>query len=228
MPRTVGRTLLCATAAATLLAAPLVTVTAATANPAGTGLVIAEAYLKGGSANAFFNQKFVEIANPTASPVTLDGWSLQYRAATSTGAFSTSALEGTVPANGTFLVSMAGNGSEPAGADLPAADDTASLNPSGTTGTLVLADRTAALTLPAGPVATGTAGVVDLLGYGASNTFEGTVRTVTGANAVPNGLVRAGTADTDVNGTDFTVTTTVTPRNAAGQTAGGGTTPRPG
>ncbi|WP_181419463.1 MULTISPECIES: ExeM/NucH family extracellular endonuclease [unclassified Curtobacterium] len=228
MPRTVGRTLLCATAAATLLAAPLVTVTAATANPAGTGLVIAEAYLKGGSANAFFNQKFVEIANPTASPVTLDGWSLQYRAATSTGAFSTSALEGTVPANGTFLVSMAGNGSEPAGADLPAADDTASLNPSGTTGTLVLADRTAALTLPAGPVATGTAGVVDLLGYGASNTFEGTVRTVTGANAVPNGLVRAGTADTDVNGTDFTVTTTVTPRNAAGQTAGGGTTPAPG
>jgi 5'-nucleotidase len=228
MPRTVGRTLLCATAAATLIAAPLVTVTAATANPAGTGLVIAEAYLKGGSANAFFNQKFVEIANPTATPVTLDGWSLQYRAATSSGAFSSSALAGTVPANGTFLVSMAGNGADPVGADLPTADDTASLNPSGTTGTLVLADRTAALALPAGPVTTGTPGVVDLLGYGASNTFEGTVRSVTGANSVPNGLVRQGTADTDVNGSDFTVTTAPTPRNAAGQTADGGSTPAPG
>ena len=229
MPRTVGRTLLCATAAATLIAAPLVTVTAASANPTGTGLVISEVYLKGGSTNAFFNQKFVEIANPTATPVTLDGWSLQYRAATSSGAFSSSALEGTVPANGTFLVSMAGNGGDKAvGADLPAADDTASLNPSGTTGTLVLADQAAALTLPAGPVGTGTAGVVDLLGYGASNTFEGAVRTVDGVNAVPNGLVRQGTADTDVNGTDFTVTTTLTPRNAAGETAAGGTTPTPG
>ena len=229
MPRTVGRTLLCATAAATLIAAPLVTVTTASANPTGTGLVISEVYLKGGSTNAFFNQKFVEIANPTATPVTLDGWSLQYRAATSSGAFSSSALEGTVPVNGTFLVSIAGNGGDKAvGADLPAADDTASLNPSGTTGTLVLADQAAALTLPAGPVGTGTAGVVDLLGYGASNTFEGAVRTVDGVNAVPNGLVRQGTADTDVNGTDFTVTTTLTPRNAAGETAAGGTTPAPG
>ncbi|MDN4649752.1 ExeM/NucH family extracellular endonuclease [Curtobacterium sp. PsM8] len=229
MPRTVGRTLLCATAAATLIAAPLVTVTTASANPTGTGLVISEVYLKGGSANAFFNQKFVEIANSTAVPVSLDSWSLQYRSATGTGAFSTSALEGTVPANGTFLVSMVGNGGDKAvGVDLPTADDTASLNPSGTTGTLVLADRTAALTLPAGPVATGTAGVVDLLGYGASNTFEGAVRTVDGGNAVPNGLVRQGTADSDVNATDFSVTSTVTPRNAAGETAAGGTTPTPG
>ncbi len=227
MPRTVGRTLLCATAAATLLAAPLVTVSAATANPAGTGLVIQEAYLKGGSANAFYNQKFVEIGNPTGTAVSLAGWSLQYRSATGTGAFSTSALEGTVPARGTFLVSMAGNGSKPVGAALPTADDTATLNPSGTTGTLLLSDGAAALTLPAGPVATGTPGVVDLLGYGASSTVEGAVRTVDGDNTMPNALVRQGTADTDVNATDFSNTTTVTPRNAAGETAGGGT-PAPG
>jgi 5'-nucleotidase len=227
MPRTVGRTLLCATAAATLLAAPLVTVSAATANPAGTGLVIQESYLKGGSANAFYAQKFVEIGNPTGAAVSLAGWSLQYRSATGTGAFSTSALEGTVPARGTFLVSMAGNGEKPVGAALPTADDTATLNPSGTTGTLVLSDRSAALALPAGPVTTGTPGVVDLLGYGASSTVEGAVRTVDGGNTVPNALVRQGTADTDVNATDFSNTTTVTPRNAAGETAGGGT-PAPG
>ncbi len=135
-----------------------------------------------------------------------------------------SALEGTVPANGTFLVSMAGNGGATAvGAALPAADDTASINPSGTTGTLALSDGTRALALPAGPVANGTPGVVDLLGYGASNTFEGTVRTVPGANNVPNGLTRTGTTDTDVNGTDFSVTEALTPTNAAGET--GGATP---
>ncbi|WP_146239705.1 ExeM/NucH family extracellular endonuclease [Curtobacterium sp. MCSS17_011] len=240
MANTLGRTLLCATAAATLLAAPLVTVTAATANPEGTDLVIEEAYLKAGSKGAFYNEKFVEIGNPTDDAVSLDGWSLQYRSATGTGTFSASALQGTVPAKGTFLVSMAGNGgATPAGEDLPAADDTATLNPSGTTGTLVLSDATAPLALAAGPVTTGTDGVVDLLGYGASNTFESAVRTVTGDNSVPNGLVRQGTTDTDVNGADFSVTTTLTPRNAAGETTaptdpteptdpGDGGTPTPG
>jgi len=228
MPQHIRRTLLCATVAATLLAAPLVSATTASADPAGTGLVIREAYLKGGSAGAPFNHKFVEIGNPTAAPVSVTGWSLQYRSATGTGAFSTSALEGTVPAGGTFLVSMAGNGGAAAvGADLPTPDDEAGLNPSGTTGTLVLADRTTALALPAGAVATGTPGVVDLLGYGASNTFEGAVRSVDGGNPVPNALVRAGTTDTDVNAADFSNTTTPTPTNAAGQTAGGGTTPTP-
>jgi len=219
MPNLLRRTVLCATVAATLVAAPLVSVSTALADPAGTDLVISEAYLKGGSANAFYKEKFVEIANPTAAPVSLAGWSLQYRAAGSTGNFAVSALDGTVPANGTFLVSMAGNGGATAvGADLPTADDTASLNPSGTTGTLALSDGTGALALPAGPVATGTPGVVDLLGYGASNTYEGTVRSVTGANPVPNGLTRAGTTDTDVNSTDFTVTESLTPTNAAGET----------
>ena len=165
---------------------------------------------------------------------------MQYRSATGAGTFSASALQGTVPAKGTFLVSMAGNGgASPAGEDLPAADDTATLNPSGTTGTLVLSDVTAPLALAAGPVATGTDGVVDLLGYGASNTYESAVRTVTGDNSVPNGLVRQGTTDTDVNGADFSVTTTLTPRNAAGETTaptaptdptdpGDGGTPTPG
>ncbi|SBN61336.1 Predicted extracellular nuclease [Curtobacterium sp. 9128] len=217
MPKIVGRTLLCATVAATLLAAPLASVSVASANTAGTGLVIAEAYLKGGSANAAFNKKFVEIANPTDVPVSLDGWSLQYRSATGSAAFSTSGLAGTVPANGTFLVTMAGNGAT--GAELPAADDTATLNTSGTTGTLVLSDQSQALTLPTGAIAAGTAGVVDLLGYGASNTFEGHVRTVDGGNTVPNGLVRQGTVDSDDNAADFSVTTTLTPTNAAGETA---------
>jgi 5'-nucleotidase len=216
MHRSVGRTVLCATAAAALLAAPLVSVSAASADPAGTGLVIEEAYLKGGSANQPFTNKFVELGNPTDSPVTVDGWSVQYRAATGTGAPAVGKLSGTVPAHGTYLVQMGSNGTN--GEALPEPDAVTGLNPSGSTGTLVLADQATALSLPAGPVAAGTPGVVDLLGYGTSNTFETAVATTGTANAVPDGLTRAGTTDTDSNAADFSVTSTITPENAAGET----------
>ncbi|WFR67304.1 hypothetical protein P9139_01480 [Curtobacterium flaccumfaciens] len=97
MHRSVGRTLLCAVAAAALVAAPLVSVSAASADTAGTGLVIEEAYLKGGSANQPFTNKFVELGNPTDSAVSVDGWSVQYRAATGTGAPAVGKLNGSVP-----------------------------------------------------------------------------------------------------------------------------------
>ncbi|MBA8989076.1 5'-nucleotidase [Curtobacterium pusillum] len=217
MHRTIGRTVLCATAAAALVAAPLVTVTTASANPAGTGLVIEEAYLKGGSANQPYTNKFVELGNPTDSPVSVDGWSVQYRSATGSGAPSVGKLAGTVPAHGTYLVQMGSNGTN--GQALPEPDAVTGLNPSGSTGTLVLADQATALSLPTGSIAAGTAGVVDLLGYGTSNTFETAVATAGTANSVPDGLTRQGTTDTDSNADDFTVTDTVTPENAAGETA---------
>ena len=63
-----------------LFAAPIVGVAAsASASVDGTGVVINEVYTKGGSANAFFNKKFVELYNPGSASVSLDGWSLQYR-----------------------------------------------------------------------------------------------------------------------------------------------------
>ncbi|WP_220034432.1 ExeM/NucH family extracellular endonuclease [Curtobacterium sp. MCPF17_047] len=228
MPRTLGRTLLCATAAATLVAAPLVTVATASANPTGTGLVITEAYLKGGSANQPFTNRFVEIGNPTGAAVSVDGWSLQYRSATGTGASSTVVpLTGSVPANGTYLVQGASNGK--VGDALPAPDVVSTLNASGASGTLVLSDQPTALSLPAGAVTTGTPGVVDLLGYGAANTSETAPATnPSGANSTPDALVRQGTTDTDANAADFTLTRSITPRNAAGETAPGGTTPTPG
>ncbi|WP_022904637.1 ExeM/NucH family extracellular endonuclease [Curtobacterium sp. B8] len=210
------RTLVCTVTAAALLAAPLVATAPASANPDGTGLVIQEAYLKGGSANQPFTDKFVELGNPTDAPISVDGWSVQYRAATSTGAPSVGKLAGSVPAHGTYLVQMGSNGTN--GDALPEPDAVTGLNPSGSTGTLLLADQATALTLPAGAVTTGTPGVVDLLGYGTSNTFETAVRTTGTANSVPDALTRTGTADTDSNAADFTVTGTITPENAAGET----------
>src|SRR5680860_1375639 len=87
-----------------LVAAPLVALPAA-ANPGGTSIVISEAYLGGGNGGATYNSKFVELYNPTLSPVSLNGSSLQYRSASGTANPSTvMALTGTIPAKGHYLV----------------------------------------------------------------------------------------------------------------------------
>lgn len=175
----------------------------------GTGVVINEAYLSGGSAGAAFKNKFVELYNPTGSDITLDGMSLQYRSATGTGnSNGVVALSGTIPAGGHYLVQGGSNGAN--GADLPEADAAGNLNPSGTTGTLALVEGTSAVTLGTGSVV-GADDVVDLLGYGASNTFEGARATAPANNQDVKSLNRTDGVDTDDNSADFSLSATITP-----------------
>ena len=60
------------------------TATTASANPAGTGLVISEAYGGGGNSGATWTNDFVELYNPTSAPISVDGLSIQYRSTDST------------------------------------------------------------------------------------------------------------------------------------------------
>ncbi|WP_136055457.1 ExeM/NucH family extracellular endonuclease [Microbacterium sp. K24] len=184
------------------------------ADPAGTGVVINEAYLSGGSAGAAFKNKFVELYNPTSAPITLDGMSLQYRSATGTGASNGVApLTGVIPAGGYYLVQGNSNGAN--GAELPAPDVVSTLTPSGTTGTLALVEGTAAVTLTPGSVA-GVDGVIDVLGYGTSNTFETSAATAPAGNTDVKSLNRTSGVDTDVNSADFTLSATITPQGTGG------------
>ncbi|SEA53509.1 ExeM/NucH family extracellular endonuclease [Leifsonia sp. 21MFCrub1.1] len=196
------------------LAAGSLVATPAFASTDGTGVVINEAYLSGGSAGAAFTNKFVELYNPGDSAVSLAGWSIQYRPATGTNA-STGVvpLTGSIGAKGYYLVAGGSNGTN--GQALPAPDvASGALNPSGTTGTLVLAKTASALTLPTGSI-TGDANVADLLGYGTSNTFEKAKATAPSGNTDVKSLVRTNFADTDDNSADFTLSATITPQNAA-------------
>ncbi|MFB8189747.1 ExeM/NucH family extracellular endonuclease [Microbacterium sp. NPDC055988] len=184
----------------------------ATADTTGTGVVINEAYLSGGSAGAAFKNKFVELYNPTSAPITLDGMSLQYRSATGTGASNGVApLTGVIPAGGHYLVQGNSNGAN--GAELPAPDATSTLTPSGTNGTLALVEGTAAVTLTPGSVV-GVDGVIDVLGYGTSNTFETKAATPPAGNTDVKSLNRADGVDTDDNSADFTLSATITPQNS--------------
>ncbi|MEV7607228.1 ExeM/NucH family extracellular endonuclease [Paenarthrobacter sp. NPDC089322] len=210
-----------------LIAAPLTVVPAIAADdpssPAGTSpVVINEAYLSGGSTGSAFKNKFVELYNPSDAPVSLTGWSIQYRSAGSTTApTGITPLTGSIPARGYYLVQGATNSTTSTAPSLPTPDvqATGTLNPSGTAGTLVLAKQTTAVSpLPAGSV-TGNPAIADLLGYGTSNTFETAAATAPAGNTDVKSITRSNATDTDSNTADFSLSATITP------TASGGVTP---
>ena len=94
------------------------------------------------------------------------------------------------------------------GIALPTPDDTASINPSGTTGTIFLAEGTAPITPD------DTELVIDKLGYGGSNSPEGTAAPYPGSNSTPGSLNRTTFVDTDDNAADFAFNEQVTPQNS--------------
>jgi hypothetical protein len=168
-----------------------------------TSLTISKLYGAGGNTGATYNADFVELFNPSAVPVNVTGWTIQYSAAAK-AAWSTVPLVGQIiPPGGYYLVQLATgtNGVAP-----PATPDTSNtnINMSGTTGKVALVSSTTALTcgLTAGSC-TGAAGLVDLVGYGTSATdFETAAAPAPSATTI---LVRAGNGatDTDNNSTDF-------------------------
>lgn len=200
-------------------ASPLLS-TPSFASPAGTGLVISEAYVNGGSTGAAYANKFVELYNPSSGAIPLAGDTLQYRAPTSTVVPSGSqvfALSGTVAAHGHFLIQLPGNGatSNPGDA-LPTPDLSTggSVNPGSGGGTVFIAASTAGV-LPTD------ASVIDKLGWGTSNSPEGTAPT--GNSLVLSYQRSAAGTDTDNNATDFQVGAPA-PQNAASDSGSGGGT----
>ncbi|WP_170037459.1 ExeM/NucH family extracellular endonuclease [Georgenia soli] len=204
-----------AAAVGAVLLAPLVAVVPAHAAPDGSGVIINEAYLVGGSSSQPYTHKFVELYNPTDKPVDLTGMSLQYKSAKGASFTGVAPLTGTIPARGYYLVQGGSNASN--GAALPTPDLVAGgINPGGTDGVLALAEGTAALTLPVGDVA-GDERVVDLLGYGAGNTFETAAAPAGRGTGTVGSLARTTFVDTDDNSADFTFVTVVTPQNSGTQ-----------
>lgn len=215
-PRSRGRAAV-AVALSTALAVPA---TAAYAAPAATEdgpdaghVVISEAYLVGGSSGQPYRNKFVELYNPTDEPVSVDGWSVQYKSATGASFSGITALSGTIAAGGHYLVQGASNAAN--GEPLPTPDAVGSLNPSGTAGVVALASQATAVTPAKGSVpAEGTAGVVDLLGYGTADTFETAPGPAGQGTGVVGSLERTG--DAGDNSADFVFSADVTPTNGEG------------
>ena len=206
----------------TAVAALLALMGAGNAFAAGD-VVISQVYGGGGNSGATYTHDYVELYNRTSAPISLAGWSIQYASATGTGNFGSSTtqlteLSGTIAPGKYILVQEASNAA--VGAALPTPDivDPTPIAMSATAGKVALVTGTTGLGCNGSSTAcsaTALARIVDLVGYGNANFFEGTGAAPT-LSATSAGLRAGGGAiDTDNNAADFTAGTP-NPRNSGG------------
>ena len=165
---------------------------------------ISQIYGGGGNTGATYRNDFIELFNPGASPVSLAGWSVQYASSTGT-TWLVTPLSGSIPAGSHYLVQeAAGTGGV---INLPTPDAVGTTAMSATNGKVALASSTTALV---GSCPTGGA-IIDLVGYGTANCFEGSAAAPGLTNTTAALRAGAGATDTDDNAADF-ATGAPTPR----------------
>jgi predicted extracellular nuclease len=132
-------------------------------------VVIAEVYGGGGNSGATIINDYILLYNPTGSSVDVSSWSVQYTSSTgSSWSSNTTNLTGSIGATSYYLIQeAAGSGGT---TSLPTPDVTGSINMSATNGKVALVNSTTALT---GTDPSGDPSVVDFIGYGSANGFEG-------------------------------------------------------
>jgi uncharacterized protein len=175
--------------------------------PVATDVVISQVYGGGGNQGATLTHDFVELFNRGATPVSLQGWSVQYTSAAGTGTWQVTPLSGSIAPNGYYLIQQArgSGGTTP----LPAPDATGTIAMAAGAGKVALQVTT---TPVMGQCPLG--GTADLVGYGAANCSEGMGPTAATANATAAIRKRGGCFDSDNNNVDFSIGNPV-PRNSA-------------
>jgi uncharacterized protein len=196
--------------------------TASPLNPCGAPLgplpVISQVYGGGGNSGATYTHDFIEVFNRGDAAVDLTGWSVQY-ASTSGTTWQVTSLSGTLEPGQYFLVQQAqgAGGTTP----LPTPDASGSIAMAAANGKVALVDGSTALT-GACPLES----VVDLVGFGTANCFEGSGATPALSNTTAALRAGEGCVDTDDNAADFTVGAPA-PRNTASPLNPCGGTPPP-
>ena len=203
----------------TLLAALLASLS--TPAFADSAVVISQVYGGGGNSGAQLKHDFIELYNRSSSPVSLNGWSVQYASATGTSWQVTPLTDVMLQPGQYYMVQQAaGTGGT---ATTVAADKIGTIPMAGGAGKVALSNTTAAFAVanPSG------AALVDLVGYGGTANFsEGGTPTGTLANATAALRKNNGCTDTDNNGADFEVLAP-SPRNTAVIQACGATIVKP-
>ena len=130
--------------------------------PNHPSLIISQIYGGGGNSGATYTNDFIEIFNPGSDPVSVAGWSVQYASAAGT-TWAPTALSGTIPAGGYYLVQEAVGAGGTTPLPTPDAIGTTAMAAGG--GKIILASQTVALS---GSCPTGGA-VIELVSFGTGN-----------------------------------------------------------
>ncbi len=182
--------------------------------PVYAEVVISQIY---GGQGSVYNQDFVELFNAGSAAVNINGWSVQYGSATGTGNFAANGvttLSGVLQPGQYYLVGLR---SAANGLALPTPDvGNNATDMSGTNGKVVLVNNSTGLACNGGSVVCSPAQlaqIVDLVGYGTANFFEGAVASAINSSTA---LLRKnnGCQDTNQNASDF-VTGAPAPRNSS-------------
>jgi len=204
------------------MAVPLLApVQAAPRMQAATNIVISQIYGGGGNAGAPYPNDYVELYNPSNTTLSVDGWSIQYASATGTGLFSSNVttLTGSLTSGQYYLVQLDSNGSGTNPMPLP--DATGAIDMSASNGKVILASTTIGLACNGGSTpctAPDLANIVDLVGYGTANFFEGSGAAPAASNTTA--VLRNGNGSIDTNNNDLDFTEgTPTPRNTLASTS---------
>jgi len=197
----------------TLLAA-LLGALCAPAMAASPNLVISQVYGAGGNTGTtLYKNDYIEIFNRGTTAVTVSGWSLQYGSATSTGNWSGKSPLPTFtvePGQFVLIQEQGGGGTTQPGLPEPViVPISGAFNLSGTSGKIALVNDTVTLT----GATPNTANIVDLVGFGTANGFEGAVAPAP-SNTLALFRAEHGCTDTDNNSADF-ATGAPAPRTAA-------------
>ena len=224
MPQHIRRTLLCATVAATLLAAPLVSATTAARTPRAPVSSSARPTSRAAARSSPSRTSSSRSATRRRR-VAVDGVVAAVPRRGRRRCVQHARPRGHRPRRGTYLVRWRAT-VHPTGAALPTPDDGRASTRPARRGRSCSPTSATALTLPAGAVAAGTPGVVDLLGYGTSNTFESAVALpATGEQRAERPGACPGATDTDVNAADFSNTDDADPDERGGRDGGRPTDP---
>ena len=182
--------------------------------------MISQVYGGGGNTGAPLTSDYVELYNRSATRCATHGMVDSVRERSGTGFFGANSsqlteLSGTIQAGKYFLVGEAAGAT---GAAIPTADltDPTPINLSGSAGKVALVTGTTGLgcngSTTAACSAAALARIVDLVGYGSANFFEGAGAAPTLSNSTAAIRNDGGAADTNNNNLDFTAGTP-NPRN---------------
>ena len=178
----------------------LVVVSSPTAGTLTEGVRIFEIFGGGGTINSGYKNDYVMLANYGPTPVSLDGYSLQYASAGANGAWLKTDLSGTIQPGFFYLIQeyAGGVGTK----DLPTPDATGTINIGPGNGKVALFSNQTVFT-GADPQTVAGSGWADLVGYGSNgDVFRGTARGPAGNNS--NAIGRSYTAQpVDDNSVDF-------------------------